>query len=446
MKILIVDDDHDIREIMMFTYDNEVDAEYVYAGDGEEAIAELKKDPSIDLVVCDYNMPISNGGRVYTYLIENNLNIPYVFCSSESINDHHEFGDRRLVISEVKKPNIFDGVSDSILAYDRFVQVNKTNCECTKKKKSEHCHVNLAILKVCEKLPCDIFIKIGDEKLLKIFNAGEELVPTDIEKYEDKLLQFFLFEKKYMKLFLEEVSKKIDNIMDDRHKNQPEKVLDIHAVILSTVRHLGFCDRIIKVTERSVQYILGVVDNNNDYAELYHNIFGHEGKYLTKHSVALAYITTALVSRSQWDSFDTKNKLVLASFFHDMIINNDDFDETNNKDLLSFKNHPFETAEMIKKMKGIPPDLDRIILDHHERPDGSGFPRGLTASQIPTLSALFIFSHDIVDIICTLGNNGEKINRESIKAQLNLDLYSSGTFKKCLDIFDKIVIFSEDEL
>ena len=106
MKILIVDDDHDIREIMMFTYDNEVDAEFLFAGDGKEAISKLESEPDIDLIVCDYNMPVSNGGDVYIYLLENKMNIPYVFCSSENIKDHHEFLDNHLVISEIKKPNI----------------------------------------------------------------------------------------------------------------------------------------------------------------------------------------------------------------------------------------------------------------------------------------------------------------------------------------------------
>jgi HD-GYP domain-containing protein (c-di-GMP phosphodiesterase class II) len=52
-------------------------------------------------------------------------------------------------------------------------------------------------------------------------------------------------------------------------------------------------------------------------------------------------------------------------------------------------------AEVAKQFSEVPPDVDLIIAQHHERPDGSGFPRGLSSTYIAPLSAIFIVAHDM---------------------------------------------------
>ena len=47
---------------------------------------------------------------------------------------------------------------------------------------------------------------------------------------------------------------------------------------------------------------------------------------------------------------------------------------------------------MVDQYKKIPPDVDRLILEHHEMPNGDGFPRGLSGTQISPLSCAFILS------------------------------------------------------
>ena len=50
-------------------------------------------------------------------------------------------------------------------------------------------------------------------------------------------------------------------------------------------------------------------------------------------------------------------------------------------------------------MKGTPNDLESIILTHHERPNGKGFPHSLTSSQLGALPSLFIVAHDLANYL-----------------------------------------------
>jgi putative nucleotidyltransferase with HDIG domain len=51
------------------------------------------------------------------------------------------------------------------------------------------------------------------------------------------------------------------------------------------------------------------------------------------------------------------------------------------------KMHPYQGARVVAQMEGYGPISD-IILAHHERVDGKGYPRGLRGHEIPALSRI----------------------------------------------------------
>ena len=52
------------------------------------------------------------------------------------------------------------------------------------------------------------------------------------------------------------------------------------------------------------------------------------------------------------------------------------------KEVDLIKQHPMVGAALIAESP-LGPDIARLVLSHHERPDGKGYPRGMTAGQIP---------------------------------------------------------------
>jgi response regulator RpfG family c-di-GMP phosphodiesterase len=106
----------------------------------------------------------------------------------------------------------------------------------------------------------------------------------------------------------------------------------------------------------------------------------------------------------------TFHKLVLASLYHDLSLRNDDQARTSTLDALrlsagnqqmdsieQINAHPHHAVALLHQLKDVPPDVDQIILHHHEKPDGSGFPAGINHRSFTPLSALFVLAHDFVD-------------------------------------------------
>src|SRR6185312_15892576 len=101
------------------------------------------------------------------------------------------------------------------------------------------------------------------------------------------------------------------------------------------------------------------------------------------------YIACAIATQMDWASDSTFQKLTLAAFLHDITLSNhelaqcDTVQEAIDKktfteaEIAGFRVHPAKGAEIARQFQEVPPDVDVIILQHHERPDGSGFPRGI---------------------------------------------------------------------
>ncbi len=440
MRVLIVDDDSDIRDIIEFTFNCEVESEFIHAESGNEAIKIIDNDPNINLIICDYNMPNGNGGEVYKHLIQKKIEIPYAFCSSEVSQDHSEFENSTLLLGDITKPYLYEGIQEIIEKYNQKYDERESFCE----NKDIHIDVSLDLLLKTKVLPCDIFIKLNNGKVMKVLNKQDIFSEQEYKKYLNKGIENLVISRENAIDFINHVVNEIDSILKDEKTSSESKVFDAHSVIMSTVTHLGLSEKVVRATTSSVDFALDLFAKSKDFKKLEQHIFGHPEKYLTTHSVALSFISVAILKNTKWDSPDTRNKLVLAGFLHDATIRDPSLDESifnEESKLLTVKEHPNEVQELLKKLKDVPPDVDKILLEHHERPDGSGFPRALSGSQIFPLSSIFIFAHDVVDVIFELQKQGKEISEDIIQSQILIGDYDTGNFSKCYEAFLKTKIF-----
>jgi HD-GYP domain-containing protein (c-di-GMP phosphodiesterase class II) len=52
------------------------------------------------------------------------------------------------------------------------------------------------------------------------------------------------------------------------------------------------------------------------------------------------------------------------------------------------RNHVVDSAELVRPVRGLPEGVEKIVAEHHERLDGSGYPRGLSGKEISVDSAI----------------------------------------------------------
>ncbi|MCP6759757.1 MAG: response regulator [Fischerella sp. CENA71] len=105
--ILVVDDAKSVRLLISLTL-QKAGYEVLQAQDGKEAIAKLQQNPSIQLVICDIEMPNMNGFEFLSHRLQNPLlaKIPVVILSTCSSNKHRQLAMQLGATNYFTKPYI----------------------------------------------------------------------------------------------------------------------------------------------------------------------------------------------------------------------------------------------------------------------------------------------------------------------------------------------------
>jgi YesN/AraC family two-component response regulator len=95
LKLLFVEDEEDLLSIISDAL-TKLQANFLTANNGEEALKILKENPDIDAIITDINMPVMNGLDMIENIIKQDIKIPIIVMSAhtetEYINKAKEYG------------------------------------------------------------------------------------------------------------------------------------------------------------------------------------------------------------------------------------------------------------------------------------------------------------------------------------------------------------------
>ncbi|MBL7663666.1 MAG: response regulator [Bacteriovoracaceae bacterium] len=442
MKFLLIEDEDEIRELIRFNIELEPGTHVYEARNGTDAVELLQKLKDVDVIICDYQMPGMNGGQVQKYVVNQNLPCKFVLSSAYDVETLPDVNPNKLYLA-IKKPDISEGLT---ILFDMLKKDNIGDRDTIAEPAAYHTVAVSLIYKtgVC---PCDLYLELNKDKILKILNQGEMFSDEDYVKYTGKKLTKFLIKNEDGAHCSKTIERNISVLFKNLTDEEVEKAVDVQDYIHDTVKRFGLNDDVINIAKEGVDYAVSIIRNNKNLKKLLKNIFTNQRDFIPQHSVALAFISCAVASKMQWNSEPTMVKLAFASLIHDVFIDSPKLNETEevqksekNKD---FMNHTIECSTTLSKNPDVPPDVDKIILEHHEQPDGSGFPKGIDHMKISPLSSLFIISHQIVEIAMDLKMKGEMLTDEKVKARINKEKYQKGNFKKVFSSIDDLKLFGE---
>lgn len=293
--------------------------------------------------------------------------------------------------------------------------------------------------------PCDIFLCLTQEKILKITHAGDLIEESIIDKYINKGIKYFYIKEDKLddlnNLFVARLEAKLQR-SDGNILNKSAVSLILTDVIYEQAAEFGVSQGSIIQSQKSMKLAEELLANDKNLSDLFNSVL--RGKnYTSEHALLINLIATELAAQVNLATEKNLQKLSLAAVFHDIALNkikrltkihdlpNSNLDEI---DAITIQEHPQAAVDMIKDIDTISPDVFDIILQHHEKADGSGFPKGLNGNYIKPLSALFIISHEYADFIYRNKYEEKKETNEVFCARLK-SFYSEGNLKKIFHAF-----------
>lgn len=402
MKILLLQDQSDVREKLVFAIESTFQSTVVEAATIKQALELLKdkKDP-FDLIICDYQKGSLLEFEAFQAEIKD---LACILCVNSQNNNQPQLSWN--VLGVVDRGALITNVLSTL---DQAVK--KGSIQAT--ESDDHfCKIRTKLLLSVCPLKGDIYIRLSESKYIKLFHQGDNFVMEDMQKYTIKKgVEYLYIRKEQTKEFIDKYRQDLEKLLNKASSLTVQEVAAINDSIYDTVqelgRRLGFTKDVQAIAKTHVRMTMKAMGKSPKLSELLSKLEGSSGLYIASHSTLCGYLACSIASHMEWGSDATFHKLNLAAFLHDITMENHELAEFQNvtdatksgkfkpAEIEQFKKHPVKGAEIAKQFQEVPPDVDIIISQHHELPDGRGWPRQLTSAYISPLSCVFIVAHDL---------------------------------------------------
>ncbi len=290
-------------------------------------------------------------------------------------------------------------------------------------------------------LEANVHMLILDGRYVPIFKKGDRITTADIRHFIEKVPeQIFYFRRDECKDLLQSQIKRLETALTEvpLDSQKVEKVISENfGIVRDVVGQIGFTPEAQRVAVNSVMLTIKLLGANPKLKSIMSDLKEKEGGYIPAHSIYLGKVACALAHKVGWQSQSTYFKLTLAAFLHDISLKEDRlarvfdlelFEKSGNgepEEIREIRIHPARSAEYGRQFQEIPSEVEQIIAQHHERPDGSGFPRGLVVRYFTPLSALFVIAQDLIEYSNTAG----ELSFDAFFEKKELE-YNVGIFRK----------------
>jgi response regulator RpfG family c-di-GMP phosphodiesterase len=405
MKILVIEDDADLREVIGFYIESEIGTEVAYAGSVREAKEMFLRSMNYSAIVCDYALGDGTAEDVFRALTERKSSVPFVLCSAYDPASLPLFKDAKIG-GFVLKSEIFEKLKGTL----ETIFESTHSPPSTGLDDSEYCRIQTQTVLRLGILNCDLYLRLQPGKFIRVLRQDDVIETSDLPRFDKKSVDYLYVRTQDRAALLKKLT---EDLLDKTATESPseETVYQISTGALEMIgemtRRYGFSAEVQDATRASVALAVKNIQNNEILAGLFGKVMVDPEQYLPSHSVALAYLCCGVASRMGWKSDAIFYKLTLAAFLHDLLLSSNELAEIQTlaelktrlegkpQELEEYLRHPQECARLVHSMKDVPLDVDVIIAQHHERPDGSGFPGHINHVKISPLSAVFILAHEL---------------------------------------------------
>ena len=434
MDILLLHEDEAVRDMVTFALEGKVHAVVHPVATAQAAFDLLLEENQIELIVCTDS---KENSRLYKYLLTVNSMILVILIRPKALQKIAVFPDLK-VVGQVAPTQLPDGLIPLVH------QAMKQGAGYNRNENPDYCRIKTNLLIKTGPLDADVFIKLSNIKFVRLFKKGDTFDQKDLERYfAAKRIEFLYIKNEECEVLVNQLSKSLSDILKAGEISAEESITlseHVHETVMELSVRFGFTPQVQGLIKQNVETVLSGVQKVTGLKQIAAILERGKSGYISSHSIMLAHIAGLFATRTEWSSHTTLEKLTYAALLHDITLGDQRLAAVHSLEELEdpaagfskeekkkFIQHPNEAAELAMKFEKIPADVWNIIREHHERPDGTGFPRSLIAARISPISTLFIIAHDVVSGFF----KGERDLDGFLKNCV--DQYRTGNFRKVVD-------------
>jgi HD-GYP domain-containing protein (c-di-GMP phosphodiesterase class II) len=303
--------------------------------------------------------------------------------------------------------------------------------------------ISLKSLRVDTELDFDLYINVNGEYVL--YRANDTAFSKhSLQALIEHNVSHIFVSSKDCSGYQKYIEKHLEQILNDNTVDDLSKATIMYDTATLLIKDVLAKPTSVEVINRSVKLVETTVLHNLKNRNALHNMLRvMEFDYSTyTHSINVCTFSLALAQAAGIKDPDELSRLGLGALLHDVGKIRIDESILNKKEALTpeewklIKKHPQYGFEIILETDIIPHDSHYPILQHHEREDGSGYPRCRISSEIHNYSKIVAIA-DVFDAMTT-----RRVYRNAVDSYPALKvIYSDRTKfdRKLVETFTKMM-------
>lgn len=458
-KIILVTDNSEVSDYMNLIVFKFLKAEITVLINIKHALSEIKIGAKSDLIIID--LPQEDGLQDFFDQAEGKQSVPVLFIADDNhIHLAGEYLPYHPLCAKVSY-NLNEIVISG--AIKRMLKISQRPKEAPAIVESPpileienpiYMELPIVLFMREQTISYDLYLRMSSDKFVKVFKNGEVLVKEDFEKYQKRSVKtVFLKSEDYLEATIAFSSQMSKALEVKKLRIEQYMALSLFSLdkVNKIVNQLGLREEVLVLTNQVLGLSSSIIEKNKDLMKILNTSLNGKD-FLSEHAMMLVFITTAIAKYMGWHSVTTSEKLTIAALFHDIQLDNEELAKIeiidsstekffSQKQIAKLNSHPQDAVNLLDKFQGLPSDVDKIILQHHERADGTGFPRGLEWKRIYSLAAVFIVAEDFVTSVYECGLN--QINTDHILDEFEIKYAGKGNFTLAVEALRMALGYSE---
>ncbi len=240
-------------------------------------------------------------------------------------------------------------------------------------------------------LPTDIYLKI-DQKYIRFREQGDVIGAEKFDDFMKKGLEGIYVLADEIMIFLDWITNIRDQEIDETLKESGDdtreivtSMFDVKEKVYETFFESEFDETVVIKLQDQVNEFVGLVKEQPFSQQTIAALIARNST-LADHSVNVANISVYLAMVMGQGHQMVLENVYLGAILHDLGKAKAGITEIGSGDgrfmSQAMQGHPELSVKVIRKSKGVPDAVYRIILEHHEQFNGYGYPAGLYGDDI----------------------------------------------------------------
>lgn len=253
----------------------------------------------------------------------------------------------------------------------------------------------------------DTYIRLVSGKFILIAKAMQTTSETSLEKYRSRNLESLYVHVEDYHRFLVSKAQAAKDLKESgvvfKRESRVILIQDAMTAVYRDVGEMGFSDQSFARAKLVNHALLSYIKENPTLADLLCK-FGVTSGDSIAHSMMVGMVSVMLGMKHEWVKPSTLEKLSLGGFLHDVgktklppEILAKQSSTLSRDERIIYESHVEIGAQLLSQAKTMPDDVLLIVLEHHERSDGTGYPKKLKDFQISPLARVVSLANAFVE-------------------------------------------------